>query len=213
MKPSLKNQRFYSLLEILFPEIDSFLHGETDFQFLSAIILSAQMTDTGVNKATEKLFQKMHLPQDALILGEEGIYNFVKSVNYAPTKARNIFRTAKILCEQFNGKVPRKREELITLPGVGNKTAGVFLVQRNIESAFPVDTHVARVARAFGLSKETNPDKIEKELRNRFPKEWWHPLHLRMILYGRKYLSARHIPKTPREAFDLLEKYAEKITN
>jgi endonuclease III len=208
-----RNQRFYSLLEILFPTVEPFLRAQTDFQFLSAIILSAQMTDTGVNKATEKLFQKMYTPKDALMLGEDGIYNFVKSVNYAPTKAKNIFRTAKIICEQFDGKVPRKRAELISLPGVGNKTAGVFLVQKQIEPAFPVDTHIARVAKAFGFTQETNSDKIEADLRKCFPREWWYPLHLRMILYGRKYLPARKIPSSSKEALALLEGYAEKITN
>jgi endonuclease-3 len=202
-------ENFVKIMNTLFPKVGSFLNGETDFQFLVAIMLSAQMTDAGVNKATEKFFQKMRTPKDALEMGEKEIYNFIKSINFAPTKAKNIFKTAQYLQENFSGKIPQKREELTKLFGVGNKTAGVFVVQRGYEYAFPVDTHIARVAIAFGFTQQTNKlkaDEIEQDLRQVFPQEIWNMLHLQMILYGRNFLPARKNPYTKDEAWGELFK-------
>jgi len=197
---------FSQALQTLYPKVDRFLNGETDFQFLMSIMLSAQMTDKGVNKATTPLFVLVKTPADVVKMGPEKLYQFVKSVNYAPTKAKNIFKTAQILCEQFEGRLPKTRKELMTLPGVGAKTAGVFTVQKGYEAAFPVDTHVARVARAFGFTTEKDPSKIERDLQKIFPKEEWLPLHLRIILYGRNVVTARKIPQSPKEAFEELER-------
>lgn len=196
---------FSASLQYLFPKVESFLKSETDFQFLVAILLSAQMTDEGVNKATKPFFKVMKNPLDAVKMGEQKIYQFVKSVNYAPTKARHIFQTAEKILREFSGNIPKTREELITLPGVGKKTAGVFLLQKGYDFAFPVDTHISRVSRAFGFTRHTQPDNIEADLQNIFPREEWNPLHLRMILYGRHYLTARNIPENVSCAWDNLE--------
>lgn len=199
---------FASVLKKLFPRVGSFLDHQTDFQFLVAILLSAQMTDAGVNKATKTLFQKMRTPHDAVQMGQDEIYSFVRSVNYAPTKAKNIVGTAQKLLDQWDGEIPKTRKELITFPGVGEKTAGVFVLQKGYDYAFPVDTHIARVAKSFGFTNHSNPNKIEQDLQNLFPKEEWNALHLRIILYGRQYLTAKKIPPTPKKAWeDLLALY------
>lgn len=193
---------FSSILQNLFPRVGSFLDHQTDFQFLVAILLSAQMTDEGVNKATKKLFQEMHTPYDAVQMGQEKIYSFVRSVNYAPTKAKHILLSAQKILDQWNGEIPRTRKELITLPGVGSKTAGVFVLQKGYDYAFPVDTHIARVSKSFGFTTHSDPNKIEADLQKLFPKEEWNDLHLRIILYGRKYLTAKKIPPTSQKAWE-----------
>lgn len=205
-----KAKIFSDALEKLFPTVGSFLNGETEFQFIVAVMLSAQMTDIGVNKATDSFFKEMKEPSDAVRMGEEKIYEFVRSVNFAPTKAKNIFRTAQILMHEYEGILPKTRTELVKLPGVGNKTAGVFLIQRGYEYAFPVDTHIKRVAKAFGFTKHDDPDKVEMDLQKKFPKETWLPLHLRIILYGRNFLPARNIPKTQKQAWEDLERNLKK---
>ncbi len=214
MKNSKKNCQNPSLfsqsLALLFPKIGTFLEAETDFQFLVAVLLSAQMTDKGVNKTTKKFFAVMKTPQDAFEMGEEKIYSFVKSVNYAPTKAKHIFSSSKILMEKFHGEIPKTRKELITLPGVGAKTAGVFLLHKGYEYAFPVDTHIKRVAKSFGFTVHENPDKVEKDLQKLFPKEEWLDLHLRIILYGRNFLTARNIPHSTDEAWEILIDLVQK---
>lgn len=196
---------FSKKLEKIFPKIGTFLHAETEFQFLVAVLLSAQMTDKGVNKTTQSFFEVMKTPYDAFEMGEKKIYSFVKSVNYGPTKAKHIFASSKILIEQFDGMIPQTRKELITLPGVGAKTAGVFLMHKGYEYAFPVDTHIKRIAKAFGFTNNDNPDKVEQDLQKIFPKEEWLDLHLRIILYGRNFLTARNIPDSIRDAWRDLE--------
>ena len=197
---------FYKSLEILFPETKPFLHGETDWQFLVAILLSAQMTDVGVNKATHSFFAVMKTPQDAINLGLDKIYEYIKTINFAPKKAGYILRSAELLVQKYNGIIPKTRKELIVLPGVGMKTAGVFLLNRGFEYAFPVDTHIRRIAQSFGFTESNNVDVIEQDLQSLFPKEQWLDLHLRMISYGRKYLPARNIPETVEDAWKDLAK-------
>ncbi len=202
-------ENFLDSMNILFPVVGNFLNGETDFQFLVAILLSAQMTDKGVNKATKLFFEVMKTSQDAFEMGEEKIYEYVKSVNFAPTKAKNIFKTAQYLIEEFSGKVPHSRSDLVKLFGVGNKTAGVFVVQKGYELAFPVDTHISRIAICFGftdIQNKSKPDAVESDLRKKFPEHSWKKLHKQMILYGREYLTARKIPATQGDSWDDLEK-------
>ncbi len=201
-----KAEQFFHSLEVLFPETKAFLNGETHWQFLVAILLSAQMTDIGVNKATESFFKVMKTPQDAINLGADKIYEFVKTINFAPKKALYILHSAQLLVEKYDGVIPKTRKELVKLPGVGMKTAGVFLLNEGFEYAFPVDTHIRRIAQSFGFTESNNVDVIEKDLTEIFPKEQWLALHLRMISYGRKYLSARNIPETVEDAWNDLEK-------
>jgi len=205
-----KSNLFFESLKILFPQTKAFLNGETDWQFLVAILLSAQMTDRGVNKATESFFKVMKTPQDAIDLGEDKIYTFIKTINFAPKKALYILNSAQLLVKKYNGIIPKTRKELIKLPGVGMKTAGVFLLNKGFEYAFPVDTHIRRIAQSFGFTNSNNVDEIEKDLSKIFPKEQWLELHLRMISYGRKYLKARDIPETIEDAWKDLEKNVEE---
>lgn len=200
---------FLEAMESLFGEVPAFLNGETDFQFLIAVMLSAQMTDKGVNKATNNFFKTVKTAQDAVNMGQEQIYEHVKSVNYAPTKAKHVFACAQRIVEVFDNTVPTNRKDLVSLAGVGEKTAGVFLLERDYDFAFPVDTHISRVMCAFGFSKNTNPNKIEEDLRKKFPKEHWKPLHKQIILYGRNYLPARDIPRTQKQTWENLEKNLE----
>ncbi len=205
-----KAELFFQSLKILFPETKAFLNGETYWQFLVAILLSAQMTDIGVNKATESFFKVMKTPQDAINLGADKIYEFIKTINFAPKKALYILHSAELLVNEYDGIVPKTRKELVKLPGVGMKTAGVFLLNEGFEYAFPVDTHIRRIAQSFGFTESNNVDVIEKDLSRIFPKEQWLELHLRIISYGRKYLSARNIPETIEEAWKDLEKNVEE---
>lgn len=204
-------KKFSKSLTLLFPTVGTFLEADTDFQFLVAVLLSAQMTDKGVNKTTKEFFKRMKTPKDAFEMGEEKIYSFVKSVNYGPTKAKHIFLSSKILLDNFHGEIPQTRKELITLSGVGAKTAGVFLLHKGYEYAFPVDTHIKRVGKAFGFTKYDNPDKVEIDLQKLFPKEEWLNLHLRIILYGRNFLTARNIPESVDEAWSDLDSFVKKI--
>ena len=206
-----KAELFFNSLKILFPETKAFLNGETHWQFLVAILLSAQMTDVGVNKATESFFKVMKTPQDAIDLGADKIYEFVKTINFAPKKALYILKSAELLVEKYDGIIPKTRKELVKLPGVGMKTAGVFLLNEGFEYAFPVDTHIRRIAQSFGFTNSNNVDEIEKDLREIFPKEQWLELHLRIISYGRKYLKARDIPETVSDAWRDLEKNVENF--
>lgn len=205
---------FFQSLKILFPETKAFLHGETHWQFLVAILLSAQMTDIGVNKATKEFFKVMKTPQDAIDLGADGIYQFVKTINFAPKKAMYILNSAKLLINEYDGILPKTRKELIKLPGVGMKTAGVFLLNEGFEYAFPVDTHIRRIAQSFGFTESNNVDEIEKDLSEIFPKEQWLELHLRIISYGRKYLPAHKVPETVNDAWSgLVENMNNMLKN
>jgi len=206
-----KAELFFNSLKILFPETKAFLNGETHWQFLVAILLSAQMTDVGVNKATESFFKVMKTPQDAIDLGADKIYEFIKTINFAPKKALYILKSAELLVEKYDGIIPKTRKELVKLPGVGMKTAGVFLLNEGFEYAFPVDTHIRRIAQSFGFTNSNNVDEIEKDLREIFPKEQWLELHLRIISYGRKYLKARDIPENVSDAWRDLEKNVENF--
>ncbi len=205
-----KSDLFFESLKILFPQTKAFLNGETHWQFLVAILLSAQMTDVGVNNATKDFFKVMNTPQDAIGLGADKIYEFIKTINFAPKKALYILNSAQLLIKEYNGIIPKTRKELIKLPGVGMKTAGVFLLNEGFEYAFPVDTHIRRIAQSFGFTNSNNVDEIEKDLSKIFPKEQWLELHLRMISYGRKYLKARDIPETIEDAWKDLEKNVAK---
>jgi endonuclease-3 len=152
----------------------------------------------------------MNTPQDAIGLGADKIYEFIKTINFAPKKALYILNSAQLLIKEYNGIIPKTRKELIKLPGVGMKTAGVFLLNEGFEYAFPVDTHIRRIAQSFGFTNSNNVDEIEKDLSKIFPKEQWLELHLRMISYGRKYLKARDIPETIEDAWKDLEKNVAK---
>jgi endonuclease-3 len=161
------------------------------YTLLVAVALSAQATDIGVNKATKELFKIVDTPQKMLELGEEKLKNYIKTVGLFNTKAANVIKAARILVDQFGGVVPQTREELVTLPGVGRKTANVVLNEAFGHSTIAVDTHILRVSNRLGLSKEKTPDAVEKDLEEIIPEKYKRHAHIWLILHGRHTCKAR----------------------
>jgi endonuclease-3 len=166
------------------------------FELLVAVILSAQATDTSVNKATKVLFPIANTPEKILALGEEKLKSYVKSIGLYKTKSANIIRMCSLLISKHHGKVPHNREALEELPGVGRKTANVILNTYFGEPVIAVDTHIFRVAQRIGLAKGSTPLEIEKQLLKKIPKEFLHDAHHWLILHGRYTCVARK-PKCP----------------
>lgn len=179
-------------LEKIYPEAKTALKFETPFQLLVATILSAQTTDDRVNKVTATLFKKMPTPQDFAKASIEEIMDEIKSVNFYKNKAKNIKSCAEILINEFDGKVPNNMEDLIKLPGVARKTANIVLSEAyGINEGIAVDTHVRRLAQRLGLSKNTEPEKIERDLMEITPKTRWRDISNLLILHGRKICQAK----------------------
>lgn len=169
-------------------------HG-TPFQLLVAVILSAQCTDARVNMVTPALFAKAPDAHAMAKLTSAQIMPFIRTCGLAPAKAKALAQTSRMLVTQHGGEVPRDLDALEQLPGVGHKTASVVMVQAFGEPAFPVDTHIHRLAGRWQLSRARNVDEVERDLKAVFPKERWHDLHLQMIYFGRQYCPARgHVP-------------------
>ena len=178
-------------METLYPDPEIPLDHENNFTFLVAVMLSAQSTDKKVNEITPKLFSEANTPNKMGKLDVEHIKELIREIGLAPTKARNIKKTSKMLVEKYDGEVPNTFEELEELPGVGHKTASVIMSQAFGEPAFPVDTHIHRLARRWKLSNGKNVQKTEKDLKKKFDKKLWNKLHLQIIFYGREYCQAR----------------------
>ena len=191
MKRSEKARRIAVMLEEFYPETPVPLDHENDFQLLVAVLMSAQTTDLKVNQVTPALFEKAPTPEAMVKLSVETILNDIRQVGLAPTKAKNIHRLSELLVERHNGIVPQTFEELEDLPGVGHKTAGVVMAQAFGVPAFPIDTHIHRLAARWGLSNNTTVQKTEHDLKAIFPKEIWNKLHLQIIFFGREYCPAR----------------------
>lgn len=191
MKRSEKAQRIAVMLEEFYPETPVPLDHENDFQLLVAVLMSAQTTDLKVNQVTPALFSKAPTPEAMVKLSVETILNDIRQVGLAPTKAKNIHRLSELLVERHNGIVPQTFQELEDLPGVGHKTAGVVMAQAFGVPAFPIDTHIHRLAARWGLSNDTTVQKTEHDLKAIFPKEIWNKLHLQIIFFGREYCPAR----------------------
>ena len=192
MKRSEKAPRILEMLEELYPETPVPLDHETPFQLLIAVLMSAQTTDKKVNQVTPELFRQGPDSESMAKLTPETIQGIIREVGLAPTKARNISKLAKILVETYDGEIPNTFEGLESLPGVGHKTAGVVMAQAFGVPAFPIDTHIHRLAARWGLSNGTNVVKTEKDLKAIFPKESWNKLHLQIIFFGREYCPARN---------------------
>lgn len=167
------------------------LKSTNTYTLLVAVVLSAQMTDKGVNRATEALFSVVSNPQQMLDLGEEGLKNFIKTINLYPTKARHIIGLSAKIIDEFGGKVPDSRTELESLPGVGRKTASVILNVAFGQPTMPVDTHLLRLAPRLGLSAEKTPLKIEMDLVAKIPEKYMDHAHHWLILHGRYVCKAR----------------------
>lgn len=192
MKRKEKAERIQAMLEELYPETPVPLDHETPFQLLIAVLMSAQTTDLKVNQVTPELFKHGPTPQKMARLEVSQIQSMIREVGLAPTKAKNIRRLSELLIERHQGEIPNTFEELEALPGVGHKTAGVVLAQAFGIPAFPVDTHIHRLAARWGLSNGKNVDQTEKDLKAVFPKNAWNALHLQIIFFGREYCPARY---------------------
>jgi len=180
-------------LKKLYPEAKIALNFNNPWELLVAVILSAQTTDKKVNEVTENLFKKYKTLDDYLKADFNEFSQDIKSINYYKNKAKFILENAKIIKEKFGGEVPKTMEELLTLKGVARKTANIVLsVGYNIFEGIAVDTHVKRLSKLLGLTKETKPEKIEKELMEIIPKgPEWRDFPLRLIKYGREYCPAK----------------------
>ena len=167
------------------------LNHRNNFELLIAVLLSAQCTDERVNQVTPALFNLADNASDMQYIDIDDIYNIVRPCGLAPQKSKAISNLSKILVEKHNGEVPEDMALLETLPGVGHKTASVVMSQGFGHPAFPVDTHIHRLAQRWGLTKGKNVTQTERDLKQLFAKEFWNRLHLQIIFYGREYCTAR----------------------
>lgn len=192
LKRTEKAEKIAVMLEEFYPETPVPLDHENTFQLLIAVLMSAQTTDLKVNQVTPALFKKAPNAKEMAELKVETILKDIRQVGLAPTKAKNIHKLSQILVEKYDGEVPEGFEPLEALPGVGHKTAGVVMAQAFGVPAFPIDTHIHRLAARWGLSNGKNVEKTEKDLKAVFPKELWNKLHLQIIFFGREYCPARN---------------------
>ncbi|GAA0841363.1 endonuclease III [Cupriavidus pauculus] len=190
MNPAKRLAIFETLREVN-PTPETELEYSSPFELLIAVLLSAQATDVGVNKATRKLFPVAHTPQQILDLGEDGLIEYIKTIGLYKTKAKHVMATCRILVEQHGGKVPPVREALEALPGVGRKTANVVLNVAFGHPTIAVDTHIFRVANRTGLAPGKNVDEVEQKLLKVVPKDFLHDAHHWLILHGRYVCKAR----------------------
>ena len=182
---------FFATLKAANPQPETELEYTSAFELLAAVLLSAQATDVSVNKATRRLFPVASTPQKILALGHEGLESYIKSIGLYRTKAKNLLATCAILIEQHGGRVPRTREALQALPGVGRKTANVVLNTAFGEPTMAVDTHIFRVSNRTGLAPGKNVVEVEMKLLKRVPPEFMVDAHHWLILLGRYVCTAR----------------------
>lgn len=175
----------------LYPETPIPLDHKDAYTLLVAVLLSAQSTDKGVNKVTPRLFALADTPEKMMAVPVEKIREIIRPCGLSPAKAKAIAGLSRILVERHGGAVPRTFEELEALPGVGHKTASVVMAQAFGVPAFPVDTHIHRLAQRWGLSDGSSVGQTERDLKKLFPREHWNRLHLRIIFYGREHCTAR----------------------
>jgi len=178
-------------LENLYPEVPIPLDHKDPYTLLIAVLLSAQCTDERVNKVTPSLFKAADNPSDMSKLDVSTIEDIIRPCGLSPRKSRAINELSKILLEKHNGQVPETFEDLEALPGVGHKTASVVMSQAFGHAAFPVDTHIHRLAHRWGLTTGKSVEQTEKDLKKLFPESLWNRLHLQIIFYGREYCPAR----------------------
>jgi len=182
-------------LEQLYPVVPIPLDHKDPYTLLIAVLLSAQCTDIRVNQVTPDLFAAADNPSSMQELEIDEIRQIIRPCGLSPAKSKNIWNLSRLLMENHAGEVPQTFEELEALPGVGHKTASVVMAQAFGVPAFPVDTHIHRLAYRWTLSTDKNVEKTEKDLKRLFPKELWNRLHLQIIFFGREYCKARpHVP-------------------
>lgn len=186
-----KANEIAAILDALYPETPIPLRHEDAYTLLVAVVLSAQCTDKRVNQITPILFARADNPFDMVRLSVEDIRQIILPCGLSPAKSKAIWGLSKILVDQYNGHVPQSFEALEALPGVGHKTASVVMSQAFGVPAFPVDTHIHRLAARWGLSDGKNVEKTERDLKALFPEASWNKLHLQIIYFGRQYCPAR----------------------
>ena len=186
-----KAVEIHKILDELFPETPIPLDHKDPYTLLVAVLLSAQCTDERVNKITPALFALADNPRDMAMKEVEEIKEIIRPCGLSPRKSKAISELSTIIINKHNGEVPQSFDDLEALPGVGHKTASVVMSQAFGVPAFPVDTHIHRLARRWGLSSGKNVDQTEKDLKKLFPESSWNKLHLQIIFYGRQYCPAR----------------------
>ena len=191
MRRAERATKIMGILNKIYPKTPIPLNHKNKFELLISVLLSAQCTDKRVNEITPILFKEANNAKKMETLSQNKIYKIIRPCGLAPQKSRAIHKLSKILVNNFNGKVPESFEELEKLPGVGHKTASVVMSQGFGHPAFPVDTHIHRLAQRWGLTNGKNVTQTEKDLKKIFPMNSWNKLHLQIIFYGREYCEAR----------------------
>ncbi|MFM2261141.1 MAG: endonuclease [Pseudomonadota bacterium] len=200
---------FFQQLKANNPKPSTELEYSSPFELLTAVLLSAQATDISVNKGTRRLFPIANTPAALLALGEAGVRPYIQHIGLYKTKGRHLQETCRILMKQHGGEVPKKREDLEALPGVGRKTANVILNTAFGEATIAVDTHIFRVSNRTGLAPGKNVTEVEKKLMKRVPQEFLHDAHHWLILHGRYICKARN-PDCAHCAVEPLCSYKQK---
>ena len=191
MNNSQKSKIITKILNKTYPKVPIPLNYKNTFTLLVSVLLSAQCTDVNVNNVTKKIYPKYNKPEHFVRLGRKKIESLIKRIGIFRIKAKSIFYLSKTLIEKHNGKVPNTYEDLEKLPGVGHKTASVVMSQGFGYPAFPIDTHIHRLAQRWGLTSGKNVIQTEEDLKRLFPKKYWNKLHLQIIYYGREFCKAR----------------------
>ena len=191
MNKKKKSKIIQRILNSTYPKVPIPLNYKNTFTLLVSVLLSAQCTDVNVNNVTKDIYPKYNKPDHFVKLGRKKIERLIKRIGIFRVKAKSIFYLSKTLVEKYKGKVPKTYAELEQLPGVGHKTASVVMSQGFGFPAFPIDTHIHRLAQRWGLTNGKNVIQTEKDLKRLFPKKKWNKLHLQIIYYGREHCKAR----------------------
>ena len=191
MNTKQKSKIIINILNKLYPVAPSPLKHRNKFTLLISVLLSAQCTDANVNNVTKNIYSKFYKPNHFVKLGRRKIEKLIKKIGIFRVKAKSIYLMSKQIIRKHNGKVPKSFEDLEKLPGVGHKTASVVMSQGFGYPAFPIDTHIHRLAQRWGLTNGKSVEQTEKDLKRLFPKNKWNKLHLQIIYYGREYCKAR----------------------
>ena len=186
-----RSKKVLNILSKIYPKIEVPLKSRNVFTLLLSVLLSAQCTDVNVNNVTRNIYPRYYKPEHFLKLGRKKIEILIRRIGIFRIKAKNIYKLSKILVEKHRGNVPKTFEELENLPGVGHKTASVVMSQGFGFPAFPIDTHIHRLAQRWGLTSGKNVIQTEEDLKRLFPKKSWNKLHLQIIYYGREFCKAR----------------------
>ena len=192
MNEKQKAKIIIKTLNKIYPKAPVPLKSKNTFTLLISVLLSAQCTDVNVNNVTKDIYPKYFKPEHFVKLGRKKIEKLIKKIGIFRIKAKSIYNLSKILVKKYKSKVPKTYEELEGLPGVGHKTASVVMSQGFGHPAFPVDTHIHRLAQRWGLTSGKNVIQTEEDLKRLFPKKSWNKLHLQIIYYGREFCTARN---------------------